>query len=161
MLYAFEGQDFMTTQFDFSAEQWDHIASTPVLVGYAVAKAEDSGFFGSIKETRTVVSAVAAGIEEESPAKGLVNEAAAAETDEQAQVFQATGAQELADAAVQACTELSSLLGELAEPEEAAGYKAWVLTIATEVAEAAKEGGVRTSAAEAALIERLEAALGG
>lgn len=150
----------MTTQFDFSAEHWDHIAATPVLVGYAVAKAEDSGFFGSIKETRTVVSTVAAGLDEESPAKSLVNEAAATDTDDRAQAFQATGPEELADAAVQACAELSSLLADTADPAEAAGYKTWVLSIATEVAEAAKEGGVRTSAAEAALITRLEAALG-
>ena len=52
-----------------------------------------------------------------------------------------------------------TVLAATAEPDEAKGYTEWVVGIARTVAEAAKEDGVRVSAGEANLIERLEAAL--
>jgi len=148
----------MTSQFDFSVEQWEHIATTPVLVGFAVAKAEDSGFLGSIRETRTLVSSIAAGVDD-NPAAALINQAAATETDEQANAYRAIGGPALAEAALTACRELAALLDSRAEPTESTGYKNWILDIARTVAEAAKEDGVRISPAEADLIDRIESAL--
>ena len=150
----------MTSQFDFSREEWDHITVTPVLVGFAVAKAEDSGFLGSMRETRTIVSQIAEG-STGSPASGLINEAAASNTDHQAKAFRAAGPQELGDAAVLACEGLVSILDQTAEPAIAAGYKTWIISIANAVAEAAKEHGVQVSPAEAILIDRISNALGG
>lgn len=148
----------MTSQFDFSADDWDHVASTPLLVGFAVAKAEDSGFLGSLREMKTLISTIAAGAEESS-AGSLINQAAATEPKAKTRVYRATGPAELAEAAVSACQELSAVLSAKTDPDEAAGYKRWVLDIAHGVAEAATEGGVRVSPPEVALIERIESAL--
>lgn len=148
----------MTSQYDFTQEHWDHVAITPVLVGLAVAKAEDSGFFGSMKETRTLMSTIASEVTG-NPASSLINAAAVTETENRAKGLTASGPEVLADAAVKACEELSIILAGTAEPEEASGFKAWILDIATAVAEAAKETEVRVSQAESSVIERVRVAL--
>jgi hypothetical protein len=149
----------MTGQYDFTNQDWQHVAMTPVLVGWAVARAEDSGFYGSIKEARTLVSTIAAGAEQ-NPAGSLIAQAAATDTDELTSAFRATAPDALAGAAVNACRELVRILAVTVQPDEATGYARWVLSVANTVAEAAKEDGVRVSAGEADLIDRLQAALG-
>lgn len=148
----------MTSQYDFTNEDWDHVVITPMLVGLAVAKAEDSGFFGSMKETRTLMSTIAAEVTG-NPASGLINAAAVADTEERVKGLTASGPSVLAEAAVNACGELSAILAKTAEPEEASGFKSWILDIATAVAEAAKETDVRVSHAESQVIERVRGAL--
>ncbi len=148
----------MTTQYDFTSQDWQHVAMTPVLVGLAVARAEESGFYGSIKEARTLVSTIAAGADG-NPASSLIAQAAATDTDAETSAFRSTAPDALAGAAENACRELVTVLAATAEPDEAKGYAEWVVGIARTVAEAAKEDGVRVSAGEANLIERLEAAL--
>ena len=54
----------MATQFDFSNDDWERVAAAPLLVGMAVAKAEDSGFLGSIRETRALLSNIADGADD-------------------------------------------------------------------------------------------------
>jgi len=131
---------------------------SPVLVGLAVAKAEDSGYFGSKKETRTLDSKMVAD-GDESAARALIDQAVTTETSPEVEAAMALPAAALADAAVAACVELTEILGSTAEHSEAHGYKTWVLNVANEVAEAAKEDGVRVSPGEAALINRVREAL--
>ena len=150
----------MTTQYDFSTGDWKHVAMTPVLVGWAVARAEDSGFYGSIKEARTLVSTIAASAAE-SPANSLIAQAASTDTDAETSAFRSTAPEALAGAAENACIELVRVLAAVAQPDEVRGFADWVLSIANTVAEAAKEDGVRVSAGEAELIKRLEAILAG
>lgn len=148
----------VTSQFDFSNDDWDHIATTPVLVGFAVAKAEDSGFFGSMREAKALSDSIAAGLEDD-PALGLISQASATETKDMADAFKTMSAEVLADTAVAACHDLSAILSATAGPDEAAGFKKWVFSVADTVARAAKEHGVRVSPGEAALIERIGVAL--
>lgn len=148
----------MTTQYDFSSHDWKHVAMTPVLVGWAVARAEDSGFYGSIKEARTLVATIADSAEANS-ANSLIAQAAATDTEAETSAFKATSPEALAGAAENACRELMSILAATAQPDEVKGFADWVLGVARTVAEAAKEDGVRVSAGEANLIDRLEAAL--
>lgn len=148
----------MSNQYDFKTEDWDELVIAPVVVGLAVAKAEDSGFFGSFKETRTLVSSIAARVPD-GPGRALIEAAAAAETKEAAKGLAASGPDVLADAAVSACHRLNDILAANTELAEAADFKAWILDVATAVAEAAKETEVRISTAEAELIERVKAAL--
>lgn len=148
-----------TTQFDFSNDDWETIASTPVVVGFAVAKAEDSGYLGSLRETRTLIATIAAGAED-NPARSLIDGAASGEeTKAILKDYGTTAPDVLADLAVDACTALVGLLAESAEPEEALGYRRWVLEVAGSVAEAAKEQRVRISPPEADLIDRITKAL--
>ncbi|MEM7342411.1 MAG: hypothetical protein AAF467_27485 [Actinomycetota bacterium] len=149
----------MTSQFDFSNDEWEHVAMTPVLVGMAVAKAEDSGFLGSLRETRTLVASIAPQ-DDGNAAQGLIDQAAATDTKDKYDAFKSGSPDVLAEAAVTACRELKTILAAVATPEEAADFARWVIDVAQSVAEAAKEGGVRISAGEAALINELRATLG-
>lgn len=148
----------MTSPYDFTAEDWDQVTIAPMLVGLAVAKAEDSGFFGSMRETRTLLSTIADEVTD-NPAAGLINAAAVADTEERVKGLSAAGPDVLGEAAVNACRELAAILDGAATAEEADGFKAWIVSIAVAVAEAAKETDVRVSPAESALIDRVRAAL--
>lgn len=148
-----------TSQFDFSNDQWELVAAAPVLVGMAVARAEDSGFLGSIKETRTLMGTIAAQAEQ-SPAGSLIAQAATTDTGERYEQYREADPAALAADAVTACQQLGDVLAAVAQPDEVESYKRWVLDVARAVAGAAKEHGVRVSAGEEALIGQVEAALG-
>lgn len=149
----------MTSQFDFTNDQWDVVASAPLVVGMAVAKAEDSGFFGSIRETRTLLSTITSP-ERDGPARSLIEQAATIDVDARYDDLKARTPEELAFSAAELCQELVAVLDAVADTDEAAGYKAWVLSVAREVAGAAKEDGVRVSPGEEVLVDKLAAILG-
>ncbi|MEL6984218.1 MAG: hypothetical protein AAFO29_17460 [Actinomycetota bacterium] len=149
----------MATQFDFTNDDWDHVATTPVLVGMAVAKAEDSGFLGSIRETRALLATMAEG-SEDNPARTLIDQAAATETSVDLDDLKRRSADALATDAEAACARLAELLPEVAEPDVGDGYKRWILELAAAVAEAAKEDGQLISPGEVEVIGRVSAALG-
>ncbi len=148
----------MTSQFDFSTGDWNTVASTPMLVGLAVAKAEDSGYFGSRKETRTLDSELSPHADD-NPARSLIDQAVTSEPAPEIEAATALPPAALADAAIASCKELNQILSVTTSEAEAHSYKQWVVSVAREVAEAAKENGVRVSPAEEALIERVREAL--
>lgn len=149
----------MATQFDFSNDDWERVAAAPLLVGMAVAKAEDSGFLGSIRETRALLSHIANGADG-NPAGTLIQQAAATDTSVDFEAFKVLSADALAIDAEQACVELSRLLAEVVEAEIADGYKRWIVELASAVAETAAEHGQRISPGEVAMIDRISRALG-
>lgn len=153
------GDRVTTSQFDFSNDQWELVASAPVIVGMAVARAEDSGFLGSIKETRTLMGTIAAQAEQ-SPAGSLIAQAATTDTGEQYEQYRESDPAALAADAVAVCQQVAEALAAVAEADEADKYKRWVLDVARAVAGAAKEHGVRVSAGEEAVITQVETALG-
>ena len=63
-----------------------------------------------------------------------------------------------ADVLVDHCRRVNLLLQRLTD-QEAMEIRQWILDVAQQMAEAAKEGGVRVSQPEAALISRLREAL--
>ncbi len=148
-----------TSQFDFSNDQWELVAAAPVLVGMAVARAEDSGFLGSLKETRTLMGTIASQAEQ-SPAGSLIAQAATTDTGEQYEHYRESDPAVLAADAVAVCQQVADVLAAVAQPDEADGFKRWVLDVARAVAGAAKEHGVRVSAGEEAVITQVETALG-
>lgn len=130
----------MTTQFDFSNDQWDKLASIPYLVGMAVAKAENSGFLGSVKESRTLLASIESQ-PEGSAASSLIAQAATTDVSDEFERFKGQTPEALATDAVEACTQLTAVMAAVAEPAEVDGYKQWVLDVAWTVAQAAKEHG--------------------
>ncbi|MDH5291162.1 MAG: hypothetical protein OEY41_14305, partial [Acidimicrobiia bacterium] len=111
-----------TSQFDFSNDEWELVATVPVLVGMAVARAEDSGFLGSFKETRALMGAIAAQAELR-PAGSLIAQAATTDTGERFEEYREADSQTLAADAVDACRQLADVLSAVAQPDEADGYK--------------------------------------
>ena len=148
----------MTSQFDFSNTEWNDIATLPVLVGYAVAMAEDSGRVGSYLEVRTLANSIVAG-RRKGPAQGLIEAARATDIKPQVDQFEEHSPELLGDIAVQAARDLGKLLDSRTTPDESVAFKQWVYGIGVQVAEAAKEGGIRVSGGEVALLERIREAL--
>ena len=148
----------MTSQFDFTAEQWTHVSSTPLLVGWAVARAEDSGFVGSLRESRVLAGTITEP-DAANPARSLIDQATTTDVGHLVDAYKATSPEGLAESAVRACTELTAILASVAEPAEVAGFTSWVVDVARTVADAATEDGLRVSPGEADLISRIEAAL--
>ncbi len=124
----------MTTQFDFSNDDWDRVAAAPLLVGMAVAKAEDSGFLGSIRETRALLASIAEGAAD-GPARELIAQAAATDTSVEYEAYKALSPEALAVDAEEACRQLGRTLGEVVDREVADGYKQWIVDLAQAVAE--------------------------
>ena len=149
----------MTTQFEFSNDEWDQLAAVPFLVGMAVAKAEDSGFVGSLRESRTLMHSIGSQ-SETNPASGLIAQAATTDVTEHYERFKASDPEALAAEAVETCSQVATVLDTVAQPAEAKGYKQWLLDVGWTVAEAAKEHGQRVSPGEATLLARISGALG-
>jgi hypothetical protein len=149
----------MTTQFDFSNDEWDDLAAAPVLVGMAVAKAEDSGFLGNRREARALNETLAAEAARY-PASSLIAQAATTDISQQHERYDTALPEMLATLAVDACQRITAVLAQRAEPEESEAFRRWVLDVGRSVAEAAKEDGVLVSPGEAALLAEVAAALG-
>ena len=150
----------MTNQYEFTNDEWDIITLAPELIGEAIARAADSGFIGELRESRSILSSMAS-VAADNPAKHLIDASGSVDhKDRMARFSGGTNPSEsLATAAVDVAGDVATILGAKATPEETAGYTTWLLEIATSVASTAKENGERISPPEAALIERLSAAL--
>lgn len=149
----------MTSQFDFTNNEWADIAALPVLAGYAVAMAEDSGRLGTFREIRALVHAIAAKAPD-NEGSAIIEAVTTIDVKDKLEQYEPHAPELLGDIAVRACAEMTKVLAHRASVEAAAGYRRWVLTVATEVALAAKEHGSRVSDPEADLLARLETALG-
>jgi len=148
----------MTSQFDFTNAEWSDIATLPVLVGYAVAMAEDSGRVGSYLEVRTLAHSITSRAPK-SPARNLIEAVSTTDVKHKVEAFEEHSPELLADIAVQTALEMGKVLDRRASKQESQAFKEWVVSVGVEVAEAAKEHGVRVSQREAELLDRLRVAL--
>lgn len=159
----------MTTQADFTEDEWVKLYRAPLIAGVGVTLADPGGPIEITKEgiaamksamTPTGDHGLVADLSEglkvalearENPVAGLKAQAGGDPRE--------TILEELRDA--------NRIVGEKATPEEASAYRAWVLAAARNAAEAAKEGGffgfgaVQVSEAEAAILAQLDELLGG
>lgn len=149
----------MTSEFDFTNDQWTQIATVPYLVGMAVARIEDSGLLGSMRETRTLMQTIANEPDADQPGS-LIAQAATTDVSEELERFKASPPEALATEALASCRQLTAALGAVAQPEESAAYRRWVLDVAWTVARAAKEHGQRVSDGEVTLLAKIADALG-
>ena len=155
----------MTTKADFTDEEWARLERAPFVAGMAISLADPGGPIEAVKESmaalKTVTEAAQSGGQSE-----LVDAVAKSVTDK-AQKRQSP----LADfkprgalAGEEILEELraaNALVAEKATPEEAAGYREWLLTAAKRAADAAKEGGFlgfkaeRVSEGEQRMLDKL------
>ena len=132
----------MSTRNDYSAEEWKAIAAAPVVAGLFITLSDASGLVGTAKEAMAVGRAIT------ESAASTVPEIVKSVADS---VRSAGGRPELPDIPkvdrAQMKTRLITHLKaaasavEAKSPSEGAAYKAWLLSIATNVSQAAKEGG--------------------
>jgi hypothetical protein len=169
----------VTTEADYTPAEWRLLMEAPGAAALAVIAADKSGIFGMAREimavsdrlerehetaatTNQLIAAVLAYADREEPPGATVPNDDAGAGDEGRQ---ADPARAKADA-IERATKIAALLSEKSTPEEADGFKRWLLDIAQTAANASKEGGflgiggTRVSAEEAAALDELRTALG-
>lgn len=132
------------------------LASTPAMIGTAMAFSEKSGVFGTMKEVWASMKSQASA-SKDYPNNQLIQTILPKLDSREEIVEKAKQYQELAKARleekgiktqeqlrqqlIEDCGEVNVLLGKKVATQEAQEYKAWAMTVAKNVAKAAKEGG--------------------
>ena len=162
----------MSTKSDYTKEEWILLHSVPAMVGAAVLAADESGMWGTTKESFALTTSWAKGvtqfpdntlikslkIENEDPDGDPIKEAYKDFKED----VKRKGLDQFAVEAVEDCGKAADLLDEKSETQEANQYKAWVISIGRKVATAAKEkgsAGEKVSLKEEALLDKIAAAL--
>lgn len=168
---------------NLSEDEMMLLATLPQAIGSCVATAAGSGLLGTGKELFASGQAVMAGLRDypdNALIQALVPDPSA--EDKQAELAQARATRDWAMARLKAkgihtpaqmaaltledARAVARLLDSRVDPVQAAQYRAWALSVAEKVAQAATEGGflgfggTRLSEAEQALIAQLREALG-
>src|SRR5262247_1396144 len=135
----------MATKADFTADEWNQIRRAPFMAGLAVVAASPSGPFGVIKEM-FAVGKMLAEVKTQGASNDLVKALVAdLETGarEQSAPAELQGKQpdQVKSLAIESCRQAAALIDKKAKPEEAQGFKQWLVSVGQKVSEAAKEGG--------------------
>lgn len=146
----------MSLKNEFTKEEWGLLKGTPALIGSAMAGVDQSGFFGMIKEAMANAKSfkqVADSFPESELIQGLaekpkdLDEAKANFKDFQQNTIQrfkerdVKTPEQLKELVLEDCKNAAQLLSQKASESEVKQYKDWALSVAKNVAEAAKEGG--------------------
>lgn len=157
---------------EFDPQDWQRIVAMPMLVGMAVTAADPGGLWGAVKESTAMTSTLLRSDGDgnalvEAVVKGFSEpETRGAVTGILRDEVKGKQPAQIVDALLAEVERLSILVGSKA-PDVAPGFRAWLMDLATKVAEAGTEGGflgfggVKVSDKEAATLERLRGALSG
>ncbi|MEI8334511.1 MAG: hypothetical protein WCH74_11775 [Chloroflexota bacterium] len=163
----------MSVKGDYSPEEWDLLRGAVIGASVAVMLADlQSGITGLVREQTAFAKILAAGVQLE-PGNTLVaalaqpGEWRRADVEDAVKVegsSQKEAAAEALGSGRDRCARAADLLDSRSTPEEADGYRRWVMGAAEATARAAKEGtllrgGPRISAAEADVLAELGAAI--
>ena len=163
----------MDTKASFTADEWNQVLGGVFMAGFAVTATDPSGLWGLLKETfasgRALIE-VKSNPNASELSKAVVSDMENSEGRSAAQEFvkgRLRGAKrdEIKQRAIDALRSAAAIVDQKA-PSDTAAYKAWLLLIAKNVAEASKEGGflgfggVAVSEAEKATLAEIAAALG-
>jgi hypothetical protein len=162
----------MADKTNFTTEEWNQVIGGAFMAGFAVTAADPSGLWGLLKETFASGRAL---MDAKSSTSGALSKAIVAEIETSegrsaAQEYvknRLSGAkrEEIKQRAIDALRSAAMIVDQKA-PTDAAAYKAWLVQIANNVAEASKEGGfmgfggVAVSDAEKATLSEISTALG-
>jgi len=160
----------MATKADFTVDEWTQIQRAPFMAGLAVVAASPSGPFGVVKELFAVgrmLGAVKTQGTSNDLIKALVADIEAGAKDLSAPAEMKGKPQEqVRSYAIESLRQVAALIDKKTKPDEAQGFKQWLVSVAQKVAEAAKEGGflgfggTQVSEQEASTIKELSTALG-
>ena len=151
----------MTSKTDFTEEEWARLVRSPFIAGMAISLADPGGPIEAVKETTATLKAVLAA---EGGEHGEVAQAIAQEARAHHNPLGGFKPTKGANAGVEILAEIraaSATVGEKASAEEATAFRAWMLAVAQDAADAAKEGGFmgfhaqRVSEREQSLLEQI------
>ena len=168
----------MSVRDQFSDDEWFLLGSTPAMIAAAMSSASPGG---AIREMIAGMKSTVQGRETHSDSPLIAELLARAEnwdaakekakdyrerTKARVEAAGVTSREGLLDQVVADCETVAGLVDERCDNADAIAYKDWCLSIARDVANAAKEGGFlgfggeRISEGERAMMTRIESALG-
>ena len=158
----------MTTNADFTEDEWATLVRSPVVAGMAITLADPGGPIEVVKETSAVIKLVTGSSDDRDDLVGeLAREVRGLAEQRKNPVgdFKPRGAlagKEIVDEISRA----GEIVSAKASPEEAEAFRAWIMECAQSAADAAKEGGFmgfhaeRVSQGEKEMLAQLRSALG-
>jgi hypothetical protein len=155
----------MSTKADFTDEEWARLERAPIVAGMAISLADPGGPIEAVKESVAAIKTVTEAAQ--SGGHGELVDDVAKSVAEKAQKrqsplgdFKPRGA-DAGDEILEELRAVNELLTEKATPEDASGFREWLLEAAKRSAEAAKEGGFlgfkaeRVSEGEQRMLDKL------
>src|SRR5262245_34366043 len=132
----------MSTRTDYSDAEWKAIISAPVAAGLLITLSDASGPLGITKEAMAVGKAIADSASGEVPevVKAIAETAKAAGSRPELPDVPSGDRAKTKEALVGLIKSAVNAV-QAKSPAEAQGYKAWLASVATKVAQASKEGG--------------------
>lgn len=144
----------MTGKTDFAEQEWKLVLEGPASAGMIVVTAQRGG---TIRETFAIAKAYAEARQEHGQSE-LLDAIVAAKPEIDHTRYRSP--EELKEHGLQHLRDAVQLLEQKATPDEVAGYRRFVLTLAEKVANAHREGETAISDAERSAIDEVAAALG-
>jgi phage terminase small subunit len=167
----------MSEKSDYTQEEWFLLHGLPGMVGIAVLGVDESGLWGTTKETFAISKEWALGVYEY-PDNALIKSLLTEKTgpdgepmkdaykDMQAEMKEQVkqqGLENFINEIVDDCGKAADVLDAKSSTDEAAEYKAWVMAVGQKVAATAKEkdaiDGGKVSEKEEALLKKVAEAL--
>ena len=152
----------MTMKSDFTDEEWARLERAPLVASMAISLADPGGPIDALKESMAAIETMAEAAM--SGGRGELVDAVAITAAEKRQQrepsigrFNPSGAEQI----LEELRAVNVLVTQKATPEDAAGFREWLLTAAKQTAEAAKEGGFlgfkaeRVSEGEQRMLDKL------
>ena len=160
----------MTSKSDYSEAEWTRLKRAPFLAGMAISLADPGGPIEAVKETAATLKSVTAADSEDhgelvrAIARDVRDDASRRKTPMAG--FKPASAATAGVEILDELREVDRVVAERATAEEAEDLRDWLVAVAQEAANAAKEGGfmgfhaVRVSDGEQRMLDQLRQALG-
>jgi hypothetical protein len=159
----------MTTQADYTTDEWKSILQAPAMAGMVVMLTGQSGPFQMVKEmfavSKALVDAEKQGTSNELIG-ALVTAAKSVKPEDMQPVQRFNTIEEARAYALDRVRQVAALVDQKAPVQEAQEFKQWLASLGQKVAEAAKEGGflgfggVQVTEEERTAVSELAMALG-
>ncbi|HVD18108.1 MAG TPA: hypothetical protein VNC63_05455 [Propionibacteriaceae bacterium] len=158
----------MTTQSDFTEEEWVRVRRAPFVAGMAISLADPGGPIELTKETSASFKAATNPPSREQLLAEIALDIQAMTQERQNPLtdFKPTQGSDPRQQMLEELRAVSAIVSSKATAEETAAFKVWLLSTAQAAADAAKEGGflgfgaVQVSEGEKSMLEQLRVTIG-
>ena len=158
----------MTTQSDFTEEEWVRVRRAPFVAGMAISLADPGGPIELTKETSASFKAATNPPSREQLLAEIALDIQAMTQERQNPLtdFKPTQGSDPRQKMLEELRAVSAIVSSKATAEESAAFRQWLLATAQAAADAAKEGGflgfgaVQVSEGEQNMLDQLRAAIG-
>jgi hypothetical protein len=132
----------MTSRADYTDDEWEALARSPLVAGFAISLADPGGPIELTKETMAAIKSLATPPSDDELLIA-VSQYAQAHAKEHANLRKELDlkAATAKDQLTAELTKANEILEAKATPEEAAAFRQWIVEAAQKAADAAKEGG--------------------